>query len=311
MRCRGGLDRSWVGRQAVRVVAAVAAFGLAGAAFAPTQGYVSAPYPWEMTLQESATSGMDRLRFLHDVILFPIITVISLFVLGLLIYVGARFREDRNPVPSAVTHHTGLEIAWTVIPILILVVIAVPSFRLLYYTDKIADADLTVKVVAHQWYWTYQYPDHRDAKNEPVSIDSRMVPEKDIKAGQIRLLAVDNELIVPMNQNVRVIMTSEDVMHGWAVPAFGMKRTVIPGRLNETWFNARKEGTFYGQCSQICGKDHTYMPIAVRVVKKDEFDKFIAERKATAALGAVPTTIAAAPAGTLRLAAAPREGAAR
>jgi len=294
MRFGSGFVRVGRGRHVVPAIAALAILGAAGMALAQQQpgGYVSAPYAWEMTLQHSATTGMDALRFLHDVILFPIITVISLFVLALLAYVMVRFKESRNPVPSQTTHHTGLEVAWTVVPIIILVFIAVPSFRLLYFTDKIPEADMTVKVVAHQWYWGYEYPDFRTAKGEAVSLESRMIPEKDIdKAkGQMRLLSVDNELIVPINTNIRVIMTSEDVMHGWAVPAFGMKRTVVPGRLNETWFNVRTLGLFYGQCSQICGKDHTYMPIAVRSVSKEDFKKWIDGRKAAASLESPPAS---------------------
>ena len=307
MRSRRRETSLW-GRQAVRSVAGLAALaftaiGTAGVALAqelPPPPYVAQPKAWELDLQPSAAIGMDMLTHLHDVLLV-IITVICVFVLALLVYVMVRFRADRNPTPSAVVHNTTLEVAWTLIPILILVGIAIPSFRLLYFTDKIEQgkADLTVKVTGHQWYWSYEYPDHKAAGGEALNIDSRMIPDKDIdpKKGQVRLLSVDNELVVPVNSNVRVIMTSTDVMHGWAVPAFGMKRTVIPGRLNETWFNATKEGLFYGQCSQICGKDHSYMPIAVRVVSKDLFAKWMDARKKQASLdGAAGSSVAALPA---------------
>jgi cytochrome c oxidase subunit 2 len=186
-----------------------------------------------------------------------------------------------------------------VIPILILVGIAVPSFRLLYFTDKNPDAEMTVKVIAHQWYWAYEYPDFKNAKGEAFTFESRIIAEKEIdpKKGQIRMLSVDNELILPVNTNIRVVMTSEDVMHGWAVPAFGMKRTVVPGRLNESWFNVEKIGLFYGQCSQICGNNHSYMPIAVRSVSKEDFKKWMDGKiKAAANDGPASGLAAVAPA---------------
>lgn len=294
MQRRDGHQGAGWARLALPVLLAVASLGLADLALAQ-QGYVNAPKPWELDLQESSTLGMDKLKSLHNWLLV-IITLICLFVLALLAYVMVRFRASRNPVPSTMTHHTLLEVAWTVIPILILIGIAIPSFRLLYFTDKTENPELTVKVIGHQWYWSYEYPDHKNPKGEAVAIDSRMIPEKDIdKAkGQIRLLSVDQPLVVPVDTNVRVLMTTEDVMHGWAVPAFGMKRTLVPGRINETWFNVRREGTFYGQCSQICGVNHAYMPIAVRVVSKDEFKKWIEGRRATAALPVPNTDMAAA-----------------
>jgi cytochrome c oxidase subunit 2 len=225
---------------------------------------------------------MDRVESLHDLLLV-IITLISLFVLVLLVYAVWRFHVSRSPVPSTTTHHTVLEIAWTVIPILILVIIAIPSFRLLYYSDKAVDAAFTIKVTGNQWYWTYNYPDHGD-----FTVESRMLPEADRikqKPTMPRLLAVDEEMVVPKGTTVRLIGTAlGNSMHGWTVPGFGIKKTVIPGRLNEGWINVREEGYYFGQCSQICGDNHSYMPIAVRVVSQDVFDKWVEQKKKAAGL---------------------------
>jgi cytochrome c oxidase subunit II len=270
------------------VLSAVAGVGLATGAQA--QSIVGVPHDWQMGFPPSYTTVMDKVESLHDLLLV-IITLISLFVLALLIYVVVRFHASRNPTPSTVTHNTVIEIAWTIIPILILVVIAVPSFRLLYYSDKAPDAAMTVKVTGHQWYWQYEYPDQGN-----FSIDSRILTEADRvkQKPQIpRLFAVDNEMVIPVNTTVRIIGTSADVMHGWTVPGFGIKKTVIPGRLNEGWINVEHEGYYFGQCSQICGQNHTYMPIAVRVISKAEFDKWVGEQKKAAGL-IPPTGLAAA-----------------
>jgi len=259
--------------------------GLALAGDACAQSVVGQPHDWQMGFPESFTPVQERLAALHNLLLV-IISLISLFVLSLLIYVVVRFRASRNPVPTTVTHNTVLEIAWTIIPILILVIIAIPSFRLLYYGDKAADASMTVKVTGHQWYWQYEYPDQGN-----FSVDSRMLNEADrakLKPDQPRLLAVDEEMVIPANTVVRIIGTSADVMHGWTVWGFGIKKTVIPGRLNEGWIEVPREGVYFGECSQICGQDHTYMPIAVRVVSKAEFDKWVEQKKKTASL--LPTT---------------------
>ncbi|HJQ60938.1 MAG TPA: cytochrome c oxidase subunit II [Vineibacter sp.] len=258
---------------------------------AVAQEFVDLPHSGQMDLHHAATPVMERLVALHTALLW-VITVITLFVLGLMLYVMVRFRASANPNPTTTTHNTLIEVAWTVIPIIILVGIAIPSFRLLYYMDRTHEAGLTVKVTANQWYWTYEYP---DLKLEPI--ESRMIPEtawaafsEAEKKTRPRLLAVDNVLVVPANVNVRVLITSNDVMHAWAVPAFGVKQDAIIGRLNETWFNVTKEGLYYGQCSQICGKDHAYMPIAVRAVSKAEFDKWLAGQK-KAALGAPASVV--------------------
>jgi cytochrome c oxidase subunit 2 len=260
----------------------LATLGLAGSAFAQAKvPVIGIPHDWQMGFPDSYTPLMQHVASLHDLLLV-IITLISLFVAALLLYVIFRFHASRNPTPSTITHNTVLEIAWTIIPILILVVIAIPSFRLLYYGDKAADAAMTVKVTGHQWYWQYEYPDQGN-----VSVDSRMLAEADRvkqKPDQPRLLAVDNEMVIPANTVIRIIGTGADVMHGWTVWGFGIKKTVIPGRLNEGWIEVPKEGIYFGQCSQICGQDHNYMPIAVKVVSKADFDSWVAEKKKAAGL---------------------------
>lgn len=271
--------------------------GLGFATGAQAQPVIGVPHDWQMGFPPSFTPVMEKVASLHNLLLV-IITLISLFVLALLIYVVFRFHASRNPTPSVVTHNTVLEIAWTVIPILILVVIAIPSFRLLYYGDKAQDAAFTIKVTGHQWYWQYEYPDQGN-----FSIDSRMLADADRvkkKPDQPRLLAVDEEMVIPVNTTIRIIGTGADVMHGWTVPGFGIKKTVIPGRINEGWLSVEKEGYYFGQCSQICGQDHNYMPIAVRVVSKAEFDKWVDMKKKAA--GLLPAT---APATGLAAATAP------
>jgi cytochrome c oxidase subunit II len=215
---------------------------------------------------------------------------ITLFVMGLLLYVVFRFNEKANPVPSKVTHHTGIEIAWTVLPILILVAIAIPSFRLLFLEEVIPKADMTIKATGSQWSWDYEYPDNGD-----ISFTSVMRKDKDkVEAeGKPWLLAVDNEIVVPVNKIVRVQVTASDVVHAFSVNSFGIKIDAIPGRLNETWFQATREGWYYGQCSQLCGHDHAFMPISVHVVSDDDFQKWVAGKKA-AMNGTNPNQVASA-----------------
>jgi cytochrome c oxidase subunit 2 len=203
--------------------------------------------------------------------------VIGLFVLGLLIYVMSRFNETRNPDPSRTTHNTTLEVAWTIVPVLILVAIAIPSFRLLFAQYDIPKPDLTITATGSQWYWTYEYPDHG------ITFDSIMVQEADLKEGQPRLLTVDREVVVPVGKNVVVGVKSNDVIHDWAMPAFGVKLDAVPGRLQTTWFRAEREGVYYGQCSELCGRNHAFMPIAVRVVSEADFADWLAKTKANAA----------------------------
>lgn len=202
-----------------------------------------------------------------------IIIAITLFVLALMIIVMVRFNEKSNPEPSRTSHNTLLEVAWTVIPIFILVAIAIPSFRLLFAQYDFPKADVSITATGAQWYWSYEYPD------ENIAFDSIMVPDANLKPGQPRLLTVDNEVVVPVGANVVVGLKSNDVIHDWAVPSFGIKLDAVPGRLQQTWFRAEKEGWFYGQCSELCGRNHAFMPIAIRVVSQEEYDAWVASKK--------------------------------
>jgi cytochrome c oxidase subunit 2 len=233
---------------------------------------------------------MENIVWFHDFLLY-IITAITVFVLVLLVIVIVRFNARANPIPSRTTHNTLIEIAWTIIPIVILMVIAVPSFKLLFFQLNIPAADLTVKATGKQWYWSYNYPD-----NGQIEFDSLMLKEGERKEGQPRLLAVDNEMVVPVNKTVRVITTGADVIHSFAVPSFGIKIDAVPGRINETWFKATREGIYYGQCSELCGKDHAYMPIAVHVVSEQAFAAWLEEAKKKYARDGVvsPTNVATA-----------------
>jgi cytochrome c oxidase subunit II len=226
------------------------------------------PAPWEYKLQEAATQVMEDITWFHNWLLITI-TIITLFVLALLAIVAVKFNAKANPVPSRTTHNTLIEVAWTLIPVLILVAIAIPSFKLLFLELDIPKADLTIKATGKQWYWSYAYPD-----NGKFEFDSLMAQDK-----APRLLGVDNEMVVPVNKVVRIETTGADVIHSFAVPAFGIKIDAIPGRLNETWFKATKLGMFYGQCSELCGKDHAFMPIAVRVVSDQEFAAWVETAK--------------------------------
>ena len=229
---------------------------------------------WQMGYNESVTPIMDDIVHLHNRILLPIIVAISVFVLFLLLYSAIRFRASKNPIPSKTSHNTFIEILWTVIPCLILIVIAVPSFRLLYKQDVIPKADVTIKATGYQWYWGYEYPDQN------IAFEANMVETKNLKPNQPRLLETDNHVVVPVNKVVKVLITANDVLHAWAVPSFGVKRDAVPGRINETWFKAEKEGVYYGQCSEICGSRHSFMPITVRVVSEKQYNDWLKEAKA-------------------------------
>ena len=264
--------------------------GLAVAGVALTaNGVASAelgqPAPWEYKLQGAASPVMEQITKFHDGLLI-VITLITLFVLGLLITVVVKFNAKANPVPTRTTHNTLIEVAWTLIPVMILVGIAIPSFKLLFQELDIPKADLTIKATGKQWYWSYAYPD-----NGKFEFDSLMAQDK-----QPRLLGVDNEMVVPVNKVVRVQTTGADVIHSFAVPAFGIKIDAVPGRLNETWFTATKTGMFYGQCSELCGKDHAFMPIAVRVVSDQEFAAWVeaAKKKFASAPGSTFASAAGA-----------------
>lgn len=253
-----------------------------GAALAGT----GQPSPWQINLQGAASPVMESIHSFHAFLLAIIIAVV-LLVLVLLIVVMVKFNEKANPVPSRTTHNTLIEVAWTVVPVLILVAIAIPSFRLLFLQLDLPKADLTVKVTGHQWYWSYEYPD-----NGPFSFDSLMVQTADLKPDQPRLLTVDNEVVVPVGKIVRVQVTAADVIHSFALPSFGVKIDALPGRLNESWFQATKEGVYYGQCSELCGRDHAFMPIAIRVVSEAEFATWVAEAKQKFASAGTPAQVA-------------------
>lgn len=229
--------------------------------------------PWQMTFQPPASPVMYQLKEFHD-LLFFIICAIGIVVVILILFVVLKFREKVSKIPSKRTHNTTLEIIWTLIPVLILLIIAYPSFKLLYYMDSNPEADMTVKAVGHQWYWSYEYPDHGN-----FMFESYMVPDNELKPGQPRLLAVDNAMYVPVGKNIRILTTSDDVIHSWAVPALGVKKDSVPGRMNETWFNADQPGTYYGQCSELCGPNHGFMPIEVRAVPEAEFNKWVEEAR--------------------------------
>ncbi len=226
---------------------------------------------WQLGFSESVTPIMDQIVEFHNLLLI-LITVISIFVLGLLVYVIYRFNEKANPVPSKTTHSTALEFAWTVVPILILVFISIPSWRLLSDQYDFPKADVTIKAIGHQWYWEYEYPD-----NEDIVFDALMVEDGDLSAGQPRLLATDNAVVVPVNKVVHVLITSDPtgVIHNWTVPSFGVKVDAVPGRVTRTWFKARKTGTYYGQCSELCGSKHAFMPIEVKVVTAKEYEQWL------------------------------------
>ena len=262
--------------------------GFDGAALAA----VGQPEPWQLGLQDPVSPvAVEGQKFFNLVTwLMVIITVI---VLALLLFVLYRFSAKRNPVPSKTTHHTLLEVVWTVVPVLILLVIAIPSFRLLYFADRVEDADLTLKIIGKQWYWTYEYPD-----NGNFTFDSLMIDEETAVAeGMNRLLDVDNPVVLPVDQNIRLIMTSDDVIHNWAMPSLFIKLDAVPGRLNETWTRIPGEyagTTFYGQCSELCGVNHAYMPIAVKAVTMEEYEAWVAKAQEEFASADLPSAVSVA-----------------
>jgi cytochrome c oxidase subunit 2 len=265
-------------------VTIAALFATAGVAFAG----LGQPSPWQFGLQDPATPVMEQIEWFHNYVLV-FITVITIFVLALLVIIIIRFNARANPTPSRTTHNTPLEVLWTLAPVIILIAIAVPSFRLLFTELDVPTPDLTVKATGKQWYWSYAYPD-----NGNFEFDSLIVADKDIKPGQLRLLTVDNEMVVPVNKVVHVLVTGADVIHSFAVPSFGIKIDGVPGRINETWFKATITGVFHGQCSQLCGKDHSFMPITVRVVNDADFTAWAADaKKKYASDDSAPTVVAA------------------
>ncbi len=266
VRLTGFLTRRRVGRALMLVALVVAVTGALAAV-----SWAAQPRPWEMGMQPPATPVKDRLNAFHNELLV-IIFLIAGFVMGLLLYVIIRFNHRRNPVPAHTSHNTVVEILWTIVPVLILVIIAIPSFKLMYFMDRVPNPDMTIKVTGHQWYWSYDYPDQKD-----LAFDSNIIQQADLKPGQLRLLDVDNPLVVPIHTNVKVLVTSTDVIHSWFIPSFGVQEYAVIGRLNESWFNVDREGTYYGECNQICGVNHAFMPIKIVAVSKEAFQRWLVD----------------------------------
>jgi cytochrome c oxidase subunit 2 len=231
--------------------------------------------PTQLGLRQPASSQMERIYEFHNLLLWIIIPIV-IFVTGLLVWVAIRYRAKANPEPSKTTHHVALEILWTAIPVIILIIIAIPSFKMLYYLDRVEEPEMTLKVTGYQWYWGYEYQDH-----EGISFLSYPIPEEEIdeSKGQRRLLSTDNKVVLPIDTNIQILITSADVIHAFTIPEFGFKKDAVPGRLNETWVRIEKPGIYYGQCSQICGVNHAYMPIEIEAVTKEEFEQWLIEAK--------------------------------
>lgn len=241
--------------------------GLAGGSALAAQ-----PEPWQLGFQEAASPIMERIASFHNLLLV-IITLICLGVLALLLYASVTFRADRNPTPSRRTHNTLLEVVWTAVPVLILVIIAIPSFRLLYYSDVVPETDMTIKAIGRQWYWSYEYPDH------DMAFDAFMLQDADLEPGMQRLLETDNRVVLPARTNIKVQVTASDVLHSWAMPSLGIKIDAVPGRLNEVWIHINEPGVYYGQCSELCGVMHGFMPITIEAVEPEQFTAWVAEAK--------------------------------
>lgn len=253
-----------------KILLAVFSFIVSTAPLAASAGY---PVDWQMGLQVPGSSSAGHIHDFHTLMLW-IITAIVLFVLALIVYVVVRFNYTSNPKPAQFSHNILIEVLWTVIPVVILIVIAVPSFKLLYYTDRTSEPEMTLKVTGYQWYWGYEYPDHGG-----INFLSYMIPSSEIDPakGEKRLLSTDAKIMLPVDTNIQILVTAADVLHSWAVPALGLKTDAIPGRLNETWVRIEKPGVYYGQCSELCGKDHSYMPIEIHAVSKEAFAKWVTE----------------------------------
>jgi cytochrome c oxidase subunit 2 len=291
-----GLDRAM--HHLWRRLAATLSTAMAMAALT-VPAMAQAPKPWEMGMQAAGSPVATAIHSLDSLVL-AIITVTTIFVAVLLAWVTYRFSARRNPVASRTSHHTLLEVAWTVVPVLILVVIAIPSFRLVYFEDRTQSADMTIKVTGHQWYWEYDYGDA--AK---VDFDSRYVGDDDLKPGQLRLLQVDNQLVVPAGKNIRILTTSADVIHSFFIPSLGVQRYAIPGRTIETWFRVNEPGTYYGECNQICGTNHSQMPISIKAVPDAEYQAWLIQAK-TKFADAAPPAVTTTPAVSFALAQAQR-----
>ena len=243
--------------------------GLAGALGAAGSAAAQAPSDWEVDFQTALSPSMERIVDFNFMVTI-IIVIITAFVFGLMAWIVIRYNKKRNPTPSKTTHNTLLEVVWTVVPVIILLVIVVPSFRLLYYTDRVEEADMTLKAIGHQWYWSYEYPDHGD-----FTFDALILEDDELEEGQPRLLATDTAVMLPVGAKIRLLTTADDVIHSWAVPALGVKMDSVPGRVNETWFQINREGIYYGQCSELCGTLHGFMPIMIEAVSQEDFDSWV------------------------------------
>ena len=282
------------------LAAAVATAGIGAQARAAE--LLGQPTPAAIDLQPAAAPLRHQVEFFHNVILLPIITAIVFLVLGLLLYIMVRFNKKANPVPARWSHNTTIEIIWTVLPVMILMFIAIFSFRLLYAFHDMPHPDVTVKATGSQWYWTYEYPDQKVPEYTSVPLTEEQAKAK----GVPYRLAADNPIVVPVEKNVRVLVTGADVIHAWTIPAFGVKIDAIPGRVNQTWFRAERIGTYYGQCSELCGVDHSFMPIEVKVVSQPDFDAWVASKNGGAATAKViPTNTTNGPAAPAGAAATP------
>jgi cytochrome c oxidase subunit 2 len=239
--------------------------------------FMDAPEPWQVMFQDPASPVALGIQDLHHDIFFFLVGVL-VFVMWMLFRTLWHFHESKNPVPSKIIHGTTLEIVWTVTPAFILMIIAIPSFALLYSIDEIVDPAVTIKAIGHQWYWTYEYSDYSHLDDGSIVFDSYMIPEEDLELGQLRLLEVDNRVVVPVHTHVRVVVTAADVLHSWAVPSLGVKCDAVPGRLNQTSFFAQREGVFYGQCSELCGVNHGFMPIVVEAVSLDDYVTWVSHK---------------------------------
>lgn len=261
-----------INSRSIFTAAAVAAttFAMSSALSSPAWATLGQATDWQLGLQEPASPTKLKMEHFHNDMLLPLIVAISIFVMLLLIYVMLRFNTKTNPTPSKTTHNTLLEVIWTGVPVLILVLLVIPSMKLLYFADKSHNPEMTLKVTGYQWYWGYEYPDHGG-----INFSANMKKDEELAQGEPRLLATDNAIVLPVDTDIQILTTASDVIHSWAVPAFGIKIDAVPGRTNETWVRIDKEGTFYGQCSEICGNGHGFMPIQVKAVSKEAFAEWV------------------------------------
>lgn len=266
--------KNWIGvKRTARLGGFTTAAAMLAATFAALPALAQQPEPWQMNLQEPHSTLMEQMVEFHDFLLY-LIFGISIFVLGLLLFTVVRFNEKRHPTPSKTTHNTLIEVAWSILPIFILMIIGLFSLPLLFASDDTVDADLTVKVIGRQWYWSYEYPDHGD-----FTFDAFMIPDDEIREGQLRLLSTDENLVLPVGKKIRVLVTASDVLHAFAMPALGSKVDAVPGRTNEIWFDIDEPGMYYGQCSELCGSGHAFMPIALQAVTQAEFDAWVVQAR--------------------------------